>query len=333
MDSNKKRLVILIVIVAIIAILLLELLVNAIRRNSFKEPNEPTTEEAINDMEERNCIVNTVEDFSNFETIRNCIYTYYQSYVYTNSENIDTDIAGDTGPDYYQNRLYGLLSKEYIDKNNITKDSIVCDKVMTGFDVDILSIYQVGHYEESYEDFGMSTLYIVGGLFRNLTDKSTENFSMALVVDNINMTYEIFPSDYVDISKYTSLKEGDRIEFDIPNSVEANEYNKFSIYSTSLEDYARYNFKVIKNMLMYNPDIAFEYLSDEGKTNFGSADNLSTFINDNRSTIAPMNYSSNVMDVADGILTLNCYDSNYRYKVAITFNGYSTFKYSIEKIK
>lgn len=332
MDNNKKKMIFIIIIVAIVAIVLLEVIIGVIRKNSINHPDEPITDETINDIETKNCVVNTIEDFSNFETIRNCIYTYYQSYVYTNSANVNPDEDGNS-TQYYKDRLYGLLAKEYIEKNSITKDSIVCNKTITNFDVDILELYQVSKYNESVEDYGMTTLYIVEGVFRNTADKSFEKFNMALLVDNINMTYEIYPSDYVDIAKYTTLKEGDKIEFTIPTSVEKNEYNKFSIYSTSLDDYARYNFRVIRNLLLYNTDIAFEHLTEDGKASYASVGDLTNFVNENRSSLATMNYSSNAMNVKDGVLSLDCYDSNYKYKVSMTFNGYSTFKYSIEKVK
>jgi len=156
---------------------------------------------------------------------------------------------------------------------------------------------------------------------------------MALAVDNVNRNYILWPSDYEEITKYTKFKVDDIVDFEIPKEIEGNEYNKFSTNYTAIDDLARMEYNTVVDLLLYDTDKAFELLSENGKGIYASVSELAAFRDENRSNLYLANYAQNIFSLNNGVLKLDCYDSDNKYKISIEFDGFSSFTYSIEKIK
>lgn len=331
MDNKKKYFIIASVVVLIILIAII--IVNNNRKKGATHSDE-LKDEMIDYVVENNKVLRKISDFSNLGSIKTCVQIYYQSLILTNQENNEYALMSEGDSEYYKNKLYNILSDDYIEKNKITKDSLHYDKLVKDFYVEILSLYKVSEFEgDEYSSFGNVDLYIVNGIMRNEGDKSSEAFSMALATDNVNRTFKVWPSDYVEISKYTDLKAGDKVDFEIPKEIEANDYNKFSTNFTSNDDLARMEFNTVVDLIAYDTEKAYELLSETGKAAFGSLSELEQFRDENKSKLLTMSYDTNTLKVEDGVLTLDCYDSSYTFKISIVFDEFSSFTYSIEKIK
>ena len=149
----------------------------------------------------------------------------------------------------------------------------------------------------------------------------------------------------IDIRSNSKYKEGH-----IPNSINIpghlllmnpNSYLKkdktYYIYCqtgyTSMDDLGRLEFNTIVDLMLYDTEEAYSLLSQDGKSEYASLSQLKDFVIENKSELAIMNYSSSTMELKDSNLILKCYDSNYKYKITINFDEFSTFSFSIEKIK
>ncbi len=330
MNKNNKKYIIVAAVILIIIVIIIIVIKNKNKNYvSYDELKDEGLEYVINN----NNIITKITDFSNIGTIKTCLQIYYQSFIMTNPENIKYATIIDGDSEYYQNKLYNILSEDYKQKNSINKADLKYDKVITDFNVEILSMYKVSKYEEDYNDFGNVDAYIVKGIFRNLDDKSSKKFTILIALDNINRNFEIWPSDFTNISEYENLKPGDSASFEIPNSIPENEYNKFSTGYTSMDDLGRLEFNTIVDLMLYDTEEAYSLLSQDGKSEYASLSQLKDFVIENKSELAIMNYSSSTMELKDSNLILKCYDSNYKYKITINFDEFSTFSFSIEKIK
>lgn len=274
--------------------------------------------------------INTVE----FDQVRTCLNSYFQDFVGTNPSNITSDEMSIYTSEEYKNRVFGKLSQDYITKNSVSKEKFIFSENVSSYNVDILTIYSVNDNNDlEGENFSSVKLYIVKGIFRNMDTKVGSDFTMLIALDNATKAFEIWPSDFVEMSKFESLKVGETIDFSIPKTIEATDYNKFSNFSVSVDDICRYQFNTIIDLILYDTDRAYTLLSEKGKNNFPSISDLENFRDANKTSLAITKYSSNVQKLENGVLTIDCYSSSYEYKISIIFDEFSSFTYSIEKIE
>lgn len=325
-------------IIPIIAILIIIVIIVIVYNKKYSMPKEfydsdiETSKEVTKENSRVVQKINTLE----FDEVRTCLSSYFRDYIGTNSANITSDDMMEYTAEQYKDRAFGKLSQDYISKNSVLKENLVCDENITSYNVDILSIYSVTDNTDLVdENFSSVELYIVKGIFRNMDTKVGTDFTMLIALDTATKAFEIWPSDYVEMEKFEELTAGDTIDvdFEVPTTIEATEYNKFSNFSVSVDDICRYQFNTIIDLIMYDPEKAYSLLSEKGKSAYSSVSELESFREENRSSLAIARYSSNVQKLENGILTIDCYSSNYDYKISIIFDEFSSFTYSIEKIE
>lgn len=241
MDKIKKMIIIIIVLIIIILISLI------ILKNINKEEiqyaedvitsDEDEGEELLPEYNEKGFA--KVDDKAIFFTITDCIQKYIdyintennilgysKDYVYTQEEieNARTDI------------LYNLLSKNYINKNNIAKENVKqyveqINENTTFIPKEILS-------NLNYD----LNVYIISG---NIINRSIYDERIYIVkTDNKNSTFSIEPID--------NKSELEKIQFNnIEASIENEVYNEFEYNEGSIEDtiniYTNYCRKIIIN--------------------------------------------------------------------------------------
>ncbi len=329
----KKKYLKYIVLLVILLIILIIVIINHNKYAMPKELYDSDIEITKELMQKDSRIVQKISTVE-FDQVRTCLNSYFQDFVGTNSSNITSDEMNIYTSEQYLDRVYGKLSQDYIVKNSVTKEKMICNENIPSYNVDILSIYSVNDNTDlEGENFSSVELYIVKGIFRNMDTKVGSDFTMLIALDNATRAFEIWPSDYVEISKVESLNVGDTIDFSIPKSIEATEYNKFSTFSVSVDDICRYQFNTIIDLILYDTEKAYSLLSDNGKNAYPSITDLENFRDENRNSLAISRYSSNVQKLENGVLTIDCYSSSYEYKISIIFDEFSSFKYSIEKIE
>ena len=331
---NKKYLKYIIPIIIIIAIIIIIVIVYNINKYSMPEEFYDSDIEISKDLAKKNSRIIQKINSLEFDQVRTCLNSYFQDFVGTNPSNIISDEMKVYTSEQYLDRIWGKLSQDYITKNSASKENLVCNENITSYNIDILTIYSVNDNTDLVEEnFSSVKLYIVKGIFRNMDTKVGTDFTMLLALDNATKAFEIWPADYVDVEKFNSLNIGDTIDFDIPDIIEATEYNKFSNFSVSVDDICRYQFNTIIDLILYDTEKAYNLLSENGKNMYPSVADLESFRDINRSSLAIARYSSNIQKLENGVLTIDCYSSNYDYKISIIFDEFSSFTYSIEKIE
>lgn len=104
--------------------------------------------------------------------------------------------------------------------------------------------------------------YLVDGYLLDETTKSIDKFDILANIDVINGTFTIVPNDYVE-TKYSSIKIGEDLNFNAPDTIELNDANKYSFKNISDEDYILDVFGKLRNELLYNPEEAYNDLNEE----------------------------------------------------------------------
>lgn len=328
---KKKYLKYIIPLVVVVIILIIIAIINK-KYSMPKEFYDSDIEISKEKIKEQSRIIqkiNTVE----FDQVRTCLNSYFQNYIGTNPSNITSDEMKIYTSEQYKDMIWGKLSQDYIDKNFASKEKLTCNENINSYYVDILSIYSVNDNSDlTEENFSSVKLYIVKGIFRNMDTKLGNDFTMLIALDNATKAFEIWPSDYIDMSKFEHLNVGDTIDFTIPDTIEATAYNKFSTFSVSTDDICRYQFNTIIDLILYDTEKAYSLLSEKGKERYSSFTDLQNFRDENKNSLAITKYSSNIQKLENGVLTIDCYSSSYNYKISIVFDEFSSFTYCIEKI-
>lgn len=330
---NKKYLKYIILFIAVIVVVIITVIIHHNKYSMPKEFYDSDIEISKDLAKQQSRIiqkVNTVE----FDQVRTCINSYFQDFIGTNPSNITSEEMSMYTSEEYQDRVFGKLSQDYIEKKSVSKEKFVFNENVNSYNIDILTIYSVNDNDDlEGENFSSIKLYIVKGIFRNMDTKIGTDFTMLIALDNATRAFEVWPSGFDEMSKFEALKVGDTIDFNIPKKIEATEYNKFSNFSVSVDDICRYQFNTIIDLILYDTDRAYNLLSEKGKNNYPSISDLENFRDANKTSLAITKYSSNVQKVENGVLTIDCYSSSYEYKISIIFDEFSSFTYSIEKIE
>lgn len=168
--------------------------------------------------------------------------------------------------------VYNLLDKRYIEKNNISYSNVL-DYVD---DYPQLSSFKAINMKYVKLSFNITLYYVTGEIYKNDIDGEIlvdDNFSVVIINDFDNMTFSIYPVD----SNYKTIIN----DFKKKN-IDNNSYN--NIVSSELidkEQVCLLYFSDFVNMLFFDIEKAYDYLSDDMKNSYKSLDEFNTYINNN----------------------------------------------------
>ena len=326
MYRNKKIIFGIILFIIIIAIIII---VNVMdNRNDYSNSYSDTElrEADIELINSKNNKLQKIEGYATLNLVRNCVQKFYLYYNgISDPNNID---------DFYKEATYNLLSLDYINNFGITQENITSNiEYIENFKIELYEVYSLSKYEENPEDFELVTAYFVKGVIRNTETYDGIDFNMILTLDNTTSSFEVYLGDYLAGVDFNSLREGEEINFDIPQTVENRNYNKFSPSSTTIEDIAEYRFDNVKTILLYDFNRAYEYLNEQAKSNeFKTIDEFKSFIDSNKNNLYFMLFSTYEIRYEDGVMILDCYDQTDTYCISLYCNNYSELDYSISLI-
>lgn len=305
------------------------------------EPDEvsPLVEDFINETKGK---LVKIDNLTDLYMVKTCIQKFYENlcainYVELyNSNNIEISSntaiqmteEGNRNKEYFQNVTYQFLSKEYINKNGITKDNISLYNVKNfeNVTIEIYSLYYVSQYENVYA-------YFANGIIRDSENNDGNNFNYIVVVDKSDNSFEIYLDNYIDNSDFSKLTEGEEINFKIPNSVENREYNTFSYISVKYDQAVQDTFYCIRRLLLYDSEKAYSLLADQMKERYTDYSEFKKFIEENENDIFSLKYGSYKLKSGENGAIFVIYNSDNSMSITVNFDGFSSFKFSIENLK
>ncbi|MBO5476527.1 MAG: hypothetical protein J6A15_02085 [Clostridia bacterium] len=329
MNDNKRKIVSIFSIIVVLLIVVIIIAGIIIISNLFKDDSyerddtdRELRQEAIDLFEEKSGKIVTVSSMVDFNTVKACIQKFYSYYPSMYDEKV---INGEYGEninlDYYKQRTYYFLSSGYCTRNDVTLDNInsKLPELKGTFLPEIYSMYYIT-YDQNVK------LYFVTGMLRDESNKGIP-FSINVYMDTVNNYFEIDLDNLLQ-KKYDELKVGEEITVSIPENVLGRTYNKFGPAATTYGDFSKMLFDNIVNLLLYNPDKAYELLSEAGKARFSTVEDLRNFVTTNKKEILLLSFKMYENNYVDGKLNVNLYDKNSEYIFNVILEDFSSFKFS-----
>jgi len=320
---SKKIILICIIVVLILIIFILALLLGLVNSSNINNSvnNNNVNNNLINNSSSSNIVVNdiiqqgqsnevsqddneivleTTKDYSDVKIHE--VYIAIKNISEEFFETISSSLNGN------QSKLYSMLGKEYISRNNLTENNI-----KNAFSKYNNSIFHVNRIKQKIIENNIC-IYIVYG-----TINGKDTYNMAVVTDETNMKYCIYPFEY--------LKEININNFKISN-IPQNEYNSFVYKDVNKEQLSNYHLEDIKYYAQYNVEELYKKLDSEySKKRFESLEKFREYIKNNLDTIKNISLVSyRVTRNDDDTVEYSCIDNYGKYYI---FKEASTMQYSL----
>lgn len=200
--------------------------------------------------------------------------------------------------------LRAILGKEYLEESSLTENQLIARYKKYAEDSFHINQMYVANKKENLD------IYLVEiALLNNKTD------AFMVVLNSYNLTFSIFPKEYIEKHNYTVDMNGDSIlEFEI----EDKEYNKFMYQSVKQEDIVTYYFNDYKYKLFYDMEQAYDVLdSDYKKERFdGKIEQYKNYVN---------NYQKQLKTIRLEKYLINTYTDGTEYICKDQYENYYIF--------
>lgn len=177
MDSKKiKNTIIIILIILLICTFLIVFILKKDKTNKNDKKSNETTY-----IETKKATMEKVKTFEEYVIVKNIINRYL---VYNSMENTEA--------------LYSMLSKDYIESNNITKQNImgkIKNVKKTNFVIDEINCQELNEYNAKY--FVECSIYTNtdNGKNEGIKQRDYEKMSFQVILDKYNTTFSIIPEE------------------------------------------------------------------------------------------------------------------------------------------
>ena len=294
--------------VAIALIVLLIIIIGVLITINLMQKNENTGDKT-NEISE-NSISNTIntstQDEPNdnvFFTVENCVQTYYK-YIYSQYEgtNFDTMVEGISNEEEKKNAILSVLDTTYISENNINTDNVLNlgeginhYVKFAGTDYKVVSGQRIDTYA------------IVGKLYENMKEISSNGFIVRLDKENLTFSIEPVQVDNIDEIQISTNE----------TPIEVNNFNTFTHENLSEDELVTKYFADYKRQVIGNANAAFEMLDDEYREKkFADVTEFGTYISDrNIQTAFLESYQINNYDEYTQYVCLDQYNNYYIFNV------------------
>lgn len=330
-------------IIIIIVLILIIIITSVIMYGNSKKdkPDEvsPFIEEYINATKGK---LVKVDNLTDLYMIKNCIQKFYENLCAINYVELYTsDNIGVTSntaiqlveeenrnKSYFSNVAYQCLAKEYIDKNKITLENIntLNTKNFENINIEIYSLYYVSQFENVYS-------YFVNGIVRDSVNNEGIEFNYIVNIDINTSSFEIYLDNYMENSDFSKLEEGNEISFNIPEKVEDREYNTFNKTSVKYSQAVQDTFYSIRRIMLYDTQKAYNILTDNMKNKYPTYDGFKAFVDSNNSDIFKLIYGSYQLKSSENGAIFVMYNSDNTIRITAYYDGFSNYKFDIEKLK
>ena len=304
----NKRLIVSIIIVLIVVLIISVVLLIYLRNTSNVDTEEYSESDNDSIVDYYGKGKNNGISRESYFDINSCMRQYLNAlninnssyYGYDSNDNYTLIVTEDE----IKQKIYDLLSKKYIEENNITISNLY-DYVKT---VDKSSLFVP--LEVSMVQDQQIKSFLVHGLVESLTD--FQLLDEIFVIVNIDANNELFSIEPI-YGDYNSISEINITSFE--NSIEENN-NSFSKTSTTYEDIARDYIDLYKRLALGSPEIMYDLLDKEYReAKFGSVDEFKKYIEDNRTEIIGIRLEKYRTNQTDEYTQYICIDQNGNYYI------------------
>lgn len=282
MNTKTIKKIVLLLIVTIVCIILAIVILKS--ESKFNDNYNISNSENNVISETNDLNIKVVTNKKLFYTINSCVYSYLDAINKNNPNYYEYDENGNyikvSDTTKVKQRIYNLLSKEYLEKNNISLKDVY--NYVSNIEKKVLFIpLQMNVFEGVSVD-----KYAVHGYIMDMDYNFIEYEDFIVNLDNINQTFSIEPIN-------TNHKDINEIEI-INNNVEIekNDNNVCVFEKVDNEYIARQYINNYKRMAIAKNDIAYNYLDDEYKRiRFGNIDEYKKYIQNNINEIKSIRMS------------------------------------------
>lgn len=323
MDKNLIKKLIIIFSIIIIAVIIIIVVVNTSKSPEEEENEVLQNETAVQVIEDEKEKLEGVEGRERIYMIQQCISSYLGIINTNNSSYYMYDENGNAQKFVNENdRILNVLSKEYINKNNITSENIsdYVQKLDTNaFFIPLQMKYIKSRNVYKYAMSGYLTDFDYN-IIQNVA--YIVNFDMAGTETGDDLAFSIEPI-------YEEINNIDEIELgSVPTSIEKNDDNIVQyIVSNSEEDCSRY-LDYYKKLALSNPEEAYNKLDEEYRNlRFGSLEAYKQYIEENKEDMKVMQISQYMVNT-EGQTTQDV--AKDKYGKTYVFKGDNLFDISIQ---
>ena len=278
MKSKKERFIILSIVILIIIIITLIITILSIKKEeNMTEVEQPEIGSTLADSYAKT--ENNSISISSYFDIKTCMNLYLQAVDLTNSAYYRTDENGDRylaiEKEQVQKQIYNLLSKNFIDNNNITEDNVF-NKV----EVFREKVVYVPLDAKVIQDGEETKSFLIYGLLQN---NNLEIVKDIYAVVNIDIDFKRFSIEplYGEYGGIEDVKIGT-----LEGEIQANDNNKFNIVSSSYNDIAIEYINRYKRLAIGSPERMYNQLDKEYREKrFGSLEEFKKYVQEHKEQI------------------------------------------------
>lgn len=310
----KKIKILIISIIILILIIGVILMVFKNKNNNINE-NFANNVEVVSEKSEDNRSDITT---TNYYIIQKCISQYLgiinknnPAYYRVNDNGENVKFVNE---DYIKGRIYDLLSENYINKNNITKNNVYSyvENITENVNFCMLDAKVIKNDNINQ--------YIIYGFIESAENEFITNKYYIINLDENNNIFSVEPIS----KKYDNLND-----ISVDNvKIEKNENNKIPTVKINSETQCKNYLTEFKRMMLSNQEVAYEYLDkDYREKRFGNLNQFKNYINKNKDELKSLSVSEYLVNVYDDYTEFVCKDKS---GIIYIFDAETPLKYTVK---
>lgn len=310
----KKIKILIISIIILILIIGVILMVFNNKNNNINE-NFANNVEVVSEKSEDNRSDITT---TNYYIIQKCISQYLgiinknnPAYYRVNDNGENVKFVNE---DYIRGRIYDLLSENYINKNNITKNNVYSyvENITENVNFCMLDAKVIKNDNINQ--------YIIYGFIESAENEFITNKYYIINLDENNNIFSVEPIS----KKYDNLND-----ISVDNvKIEKNENNKIPTVKINSETQCKNYLTEFKRMMLSNQEVAYEYLDkDYREKRFGNLNQFKNYINKNKDELKSLSISEYLVNVYDDYTEFVCKDKS---GIIYIFDAETPLKYTVK---
>lgn len=271
-----KYIVIILIVIIIIAIISIAIslfnIKSKVNSGEASHYNEVVNDAETQEMLRKRTTIHEVENMDDFFKVVNCVEQYLGMINKMHLQNLSGDAQKEL-ENTMQLSIYNILSQEYIQNNDITKDNVY--EYVDNINEKILFIPI--KMNVVYSEDESTKRYIVYGIEENLQNQYLKDIYVIINTNESTNTFSVEPllnNNYTDIEDISIENK--------PINIEKNDNNQIADLNITDEYISRKYLDYYKKLALGRPDIAYELLDEEYKSKrFGNLENYQNYIQEN----------------------------------------------------
>ena len=314
----------------IIVILIVVMLIIIISITTLKGKIESESKEKLikidetSEQAEKNIELHIEEDRNRFYVVKNCVEQFFEYYQYLNTENLDIEISDEeidveNLKKWYEEKVYAILDKEYINYKGITSNNVSEKLGEIGKTKVIVDKVYTKDLENS------SYICFVEGRIKE-EHSNMKQLKMVVKLSPTN-TFKIFLEDYLVEKGYYNFTNDIDITQLCKNEITHDKYNTYKSKAITSEDYLNDLFAHYKTTVINDEEFAYQLIDEKYKSvRFENIKEYTEYVKSNYSKIVLTQLSGYNQITLNGINQYVCKDNYNNYYI---FKEIAPFQYTV----